>query len=343
MTDTSPSDRSVAFVLGGGNALGAFQAGACCGLLRGGVNPDRIVGSSIGAVNGALIAGNPPDRRIAALEEFWAQATLPLWAGAASRAAGQALSMLAGNPAVYVPTIPGMIAAPMGTVGLYDLTPLRRSLARLVDFGRLNDGGIRFTAVAVDLETGGEVLFDTARAPVTAEHIAASCAMVPEFKPVEIDGRTLGDGGLTSNLPLDVLLREPEIAGWCVTIDPFSAHGHPFHSITEAIVRRQEILFANHARHLRDAADREEALRAALRDVLALLPAKAASAAAARRARGLAQGPRLERIDIAWHSGAESGARLYDYSADALETRWTAGVAAAAVVLGRLRPESAGG
>src|SRR5919199_6978765 len=65
-----------ALVLGGGNALGAYLAGAYQRLHEEGVRPDRIVGASIGAVTGAILAGNPPGRRLERLEAFWAEAAL---------------------------------------------------------------------------------------------------------------------------------------------------------------------------------------------------------------------------------------------------------------------------
>src|SRR3954451_5547349 len=58
-------------LLQGGGALGAYQAGAYEGLVEAGIVPDWVVGISIGAINAALIAGNPPGRRVERLHEFW--------------------------------------------------------------------------------------------------------------------------------------------------------------------------------------------------------------------------------------------------------------------------------
>ncbi|WP_425293872.1 patatin-like phospholipase family protein, partial [Microvirga pakistanensis] len=74
---------------------------------------------------------------------------------------------------------------------------LRDTLERLIDFGRLNRGDIRFTAVCVDLETGDEVVFDTAQGEVAPEHLLATSAITPVFPPVEIGGRLLCDPGFT--------------------------------------------------------------------------------------------------------------------------------------------------
>lgn len=132
-----------ALVLAGGNALGAFEARACRMLNDEGVCPEWIVGSSIGAVNGAIIAGNPVEARNEALRRFWSDAALPgcAWAGeyapagdAAQRLPGQLQAMLFGTPAVFVPNYRGMIARQPSEIGLYDLSPLRRSLGNHVDF-----------------------------------------------------------------------------------------------------------------------------------------------------------------------------------------------------------------
>src|SRR5882757_6106665 len=67
---TSAKERviqeQVVLVLQGGGALGAYQA-----LMEGGIEPDWVIGTSIGAINGAIIAGNEPDKRVERLREFW--------------------------------------------------------------------------------------------------------------------------------------------------------------------------------------------------------------------------------------------------------------------------------
>jgi NTE family protein len=65
----------VALVLQGGGALGAYQAGVYEAMAESGIHPDWVAGVSVGAINGAIIAGNPPSSRISRLREFWTQAT----------------------------------------------------------------------------------------------------------------------------------------------------------------------------------------------------------------------------------------------------------------------------
>ncbi|WP_404383719.1 patatin-like phospholipase family protein [Caenispirillum salinarum] len=312
-------------LLAGGNALGAFEAGACTALLRGGVRPDWVAGVSIGAVNGALVAGNDHPAGLDALRTFWTEAAQL----GTSRLAGQFQAMLLGRPGIFAPVASGLLPGRAEDVGLHDLAPLRHSLERLVDFDRLNSGAVRFTAVAVDLETGQDVVFDTRDQTVGPEHIVASCALVPEFRPVRIDGHLLGDGGLSANLPLDVVRGDRSRGGLCIAVDPFRPRARPFTGVAEALARRHEIIFASQTRrqlaHLTEA----EELRRTLRHVLDRLPPGTDDDPALRAARAEAARPALDVVTVDWPASDEIGNRLFDYSPSALAERWTGGEQAA--------------
>jgi len=180
--DAATTGQRMALVLAGGNALGAFEARAYQALHQQGLRFDWIVGTSIGAVNGAIIAGNPPEHRTDALREFWSQLAWPVPGGgkvpdeliqAMQRFAGQLQTAAFGNRAMFVPSYADMMSTKMTAIGLYDLSPLRSTLERLVDFDLLNAGPARLTVVAVDLETGDQVLFDARTDRLGPEH--ASC------------------------------------------------------------------------------------------------------------------------------------------------------------------------
>jgi NTE family protein len=263
----------MALVLAGGNALGALEAGAYQALHEHGLQPDWIVGSSIRAVNGAIIAGNSPERRTDALQAFWSKVAWPTGGGNApdglarimQRLIGQWQAASFGNQAMLVPSPTGIMAEQMNAIGLYDLAPLRGTLERLVDFDLLNEGPVRLTVVTVDLETGDEVLFGSRTDRIGPEHIMASNALVPDFKPVGIDGRLLGDGGLSANLPVDVVRREVDANRLCVAVELFSARRPPCTSFAEAAARRQELLFASQSRWFLEAHARRPALERAPR------------------------------------------------------------------------------
>lgn len=326
-----------ALVLAGGNALGAYHGGVYEALHEGGLRPDWIIGTSIGA----LIAGNVEGRRLEALQTFWSMAALRTggrWGShsAASnevrRLYGQAVTMLFGRPAVFAPNFAWLLAREPSAIGLYSLAPLQRSLESLIDFEVLNRGEIRFSAVATDLATGDEVLFDTREAWVGPEHIVASCGLIPDFRPIGINGRLFGDGGFTENQPLDVVRREPGRGGLCIAVDLFGAAAHPFNTLIGAALRREALFFANQSRRLLDAHEREDRLREALRAVLDLLPGELQDHPASRAAREAAE-PDFEVIRLTWDSSEEPGNYLYDYSDVAVGSRWRAGRAAAARAL----------
>lgn len=209
------AEDTLALVMGGGNALGAYHGGVATAMEAEGVWPDRVAGSSIGAVMGALIVGNPPERRVSALREFWRRATQPdglaRWMPEALRVPLHTVAAfrtrVAGRPGLFYPRYAQLFGAG-GNPSFYDLGPMRQVLSELVDFGRLNSGAIRLQAMTVDVETGEEVAFDTARQRVEPDHILASASLIPDYAPVEIGGRALVDGGLSDNVPADLVLQE---------------------------------------------------------------------------------------------------------------------------------------
>ncbi|WP_177200125.1 patatin-like phospholipase family protein [Sphingomonas rubra] len=248
----------IALVLAGGNALGAYQAGAYQVLHEHGIEPDWIVGTSAGAINGAVIAGNAPRDRVARLESLWrprAEGGWPMWWEAIPetwRRTGEALTtMLAGRSGLFAPA--GSAAQTAATPAIYDTAPMRGSLAHLVDFERLNAGHVRYGALAVDLGSGRETLFDTAEQRIDADHIRASAAMPPTFPAVPIGGRLFVDGGLSANLPIDAVLgtaRERPVL--CIAIDLLPDAAPLPQTLGEVIGRTQDLLFSGQSRRAVD-------------------------------------------------------------------------------------------
>src|SRR5258706_1231786 len=211
----------IVLVLQGGGALGAYQAGVFEALAAERVAPAWIAGISIGATNGALIAGNSPGQRLERLREFWelVSSSMPIpgwrpegelhgWLNGA--AAIQAL--LFGVPGFFTPRVPPAPLQPAGSlaaISYYDTAPLKSTLERLVDFDRLNDSAVRLSVGAVNVRTGNFAYFDTAKQRLDARHIMASAALPPGLPPVEIDGEYYWDGGLASNTPLNYVLEQP--------------------------------------------------------------------------------------------------------------------------------------
>ena len=204
----------VVLALQGGGALGAYQAGVYEGMAEAGFAPNWIVGVSIGAINAALIAGNPPERRVARLREFWERmsSSAPDGVPAAFEPFQPfiarmyvANAMAFGIPGFFTPRIPPPFLAPAGTeaaLSYYDTEPLNRTLSELADFDLINSKAVRLSLGAVNVRNAESVYFDNARVEIRPDHVRASGALPPGFPPVEIDGELDWDGGITSNSPL---------------------------------------------------------------------------------------------------------------------------------------------
>ncbi|HEX3523735.1 MAG TPA: patatin-like phospholipase family protein, partial [Stellaceae bacterium] len=245
-------------VLQGGGALGAYQAGVFEALHDAEIEPDWVAGISIGAINSALIAGNPPERRVSRLEEFW-QLVSSAWPAltwfndgpARSRLneASAALVMLFGVPGFFTPRMPPAPFQPAGTPGAisyYDTTPLTETLDRLIDFDLLNSGRVRLSVGAVNVQTGNFTHFDSANQRLDVRHIVASGALPPGFAPVEIDGEHYWDGGLVSNTPLQYVLDQPATRHrMAFQVDLFPARGKLPATLTDVREREKDIRFSS--------------------------------------------------------------------------------------------------
>jgi NTE family protein len=230
-------------VLSGGVALGAYQAGVYEGL-QAAHRVGWIAASSVGAVNGALVVGVPAEQRKEALAAYWLYGSpwqADPWVRTGSvRHVFNWLSVAQGR----------LLGSPRhvrarGLQSLYDLQPTVDYLRRAVDFGRLNGGEIRFTVATVDIETGDPVYFDTGKGQrIEMDHILASCGFLPEFAPVELGGRLLGDGGLGVNAPIEPVLDEQRV-GAALVVDLFARDGERPGGIEAALERKNGLLFGN--------------------------------------------------------------------------------------------------
>lgn len=261
MTKRTPTAPANVLVLQGGGALGAYQAGAAVALAEHGHAPDWIAGISIGAINAAIIAGNPAGMRKERLLAFWegcgqGLGAGPLWGGDTFRRAyGEwAASVVAmrGVPGFFTPRFPQPQFRTAGTpeaISYYDTRPLRDTLAKLVDFDWLNDKGPRLSLGAVEVETGNFVYFDSTETTITVDHVMASGALPPAFQPVIIDGKAYWDGGVVSNTPLQHVLENAGDTPLCIfQVDLFSARGPMPRDMSEAMSREKDIRYSSRTR-----------------------------------------------------------------------------------------------
>jgi len=274
-------------VLQGGGALGSYQAGVYEGMVEAGADPDWVTGVSIGAINAALIAGNPAPRRLERLREFWDRlsSAAPLTPPPALDPVRPAFNRLSaasaaafGVPGFFVPRMPPPLFAADGTPGalsLYDTAPLLATLKELVDFELINRKRVRLSLGAVNVRSGNSVYFDNREIRIGPEHVAASGALPPGFAPVLIDGEYYWDGGIVSNTPLWYVLDDsPQMNALIVQVDLFNARGEMPRTIDEVLERAKDIQYSSKTRFNTNRVKDTEEVRAALTRVVARLPKK---------------------------------------------------------------------
>jgi len=277
-------DRTV-LVLQGGGALGAYQAGAYAALCEAGIEPDWVAGVSIGAINAALIAGNPATLRVPRLREFWqriSQLSAPILpAGFESmrplmNRMSAASAFAFGVPGFFNPRpVPPFFAAEgsLGALSFYDTAPLKATLEELVDFDLINRKAVRLSLGAVNLRNGNSVYFDNSKMRIGSEHVMASGALPPGFPPVEIEGELYWDGGIVSNSPLTYVSDEdPRMSALIFQVDVFSAAGQRPQNLAQVQERAKDIQYASKTRFNTDRIKQFEVMRATLSRVLDKLP-----------------------------------------------------------------------
>ncbi len=339
-SEVGPAKRVL--VLQGGGALGAYQAGVFEALQAAGVEPQWLAGISIGAINAALIAGNPPELRVDRLREFWELASGgPQFDLGLDRGAGRALAsrvnaanaLLFGVAGFFTPRFPPPQLQPAGSpaaLSYYDTAPLKATLERLVDFDRINRGPVRFSVGAVNIRTGNFAYFDNAREAIRAEHVMASGALPPGLPPVEIAGEYYWDGGLVSNTPLEYVLDEETREDLLVfQVDLFPARGPMPRTLAEADERVMDIRFSSRTRLNTDQMLRIRKGKMLARRVLDSLPQDLADTAAARELRELTVDNAVSVVQLIYRRKAyETSAKDYEFSRATMREHWASGVRA---------------
>ena len=248
----------VVLVLQGGGALGAYQVGVYEALHEAGIEPDWVIGTSIGAINGALIAGNAPEHRLERLLAFWShveqqtQAAGPLdWLGMGNMLANMT-TVMRGIPAFFEPNLSALRGA-RACVGVesaayYSTEPLRRTLEKLIDVDHLGTGRTRLTVGAVNACTGAMRYFDSRDEKLGIAHVMASGALPPAFAAVRIDGQPYWDGGIYSNTPIEAVLDDkPRRDALIFAVNVWHQSGPEPESIWQVMGRQKDIQYASRA------------------------------------------------------------------------------------------------
>jgi NTE family protein len=335
-------------VLQGGGALGSYQAGVYEALSEVDQCPDWVAGISIGAINAAIIVGNPPEQRVDKLRQFWRQVsdgpqTDTFLRDSQMRAfvneANALGTTLLGAPGFFTPRVPPPFFYPPGApeaLSVYDTTPLKATLERLVDFDRINARHIRLSVGAVNIRTGNFAYFDNMRQTIGPEHIMASGALPPGFPPIEIDGEHYWDGGLVSNTPLEYVLDEDTTDNLLIyQVDLFSARGPLPKTLMEADERVKDIRYSSRTRHNTDANLKIHQAKLALRTLIEGLPEELRNDPSAQQLKHLAAENAVTIVQLIYRRRPyEGSSKDYEFSRSTMLDHWSSGVEA----VHRLRP-----
>jgi len=329
----------IALVLQGGGALGAYQAGVYQALQEAGLEPDWVSGVSIGAINGAIIAGNPPALRLQRLRTFWERITeRKIWNytpdGDVFRrtrnAASSWLTILHGQPGFFTPTHPSpwlSFPGARAATSYYDSAPLRETLLELVDFSLINQKETRLAVGAVNVLDGNFAYFDNALDTIEPEHVMASGALPPALPMVKIGTDHFWDGGIVSNTPLQHLLDQDDCVNTLVfQVDLFSARGALPRDIQDVMARHKDIVYSSRTRYNTDVYRRIHTWKTRLRDALQKVPADRLTDEERRLKDELADLPEIAILQLIYQQKSYEGhAKDYEFSGTSMREHWTSG------------------
>jgi NTE family protein len=343
-TRPRPPFENIALVLQGGGALGAYQAGVYEALAAANIHPDWIAGISIGAINGALIAGNSPETRIAKLRTFWERVTAkPCWdwsellLSAKSDVVRQWLNQISASSALaggaagfFTPRFPAPwlhLSGTLAATSFYDTSRLRQTLEGLVDFDRINAGHMRFSVGAVNVRSGNFIYFDTPTHTIGPEHIMASAALPPGFPAIEIEGEHYWDGGSVSNTPLQWIVdSHPHFDTLAFQVDLWNARGELPRTIAEVTTRQKEIQYSSRTRAGTDNFEHIQQLRRALANLFEKLPETLRNGPEAQLLQPLGGHKVYNIVHLIYRAkNYEGNSKDYDFSRASMEEHWRAG------------------
>lgn len=326
----------VVLVLQGGGALGAYQAGVYQALHDAGIEPDWVIGTSIGAINGAILAGNPPDTRLARLDAFWSRVAATGgatggWLPAVDDWWRRASIFMQGIPAFFTPSPLAWLGlhAPLGRehASFYTTQPLRETLHSLVDFDYLNTCAMRLTVGAVHVAHARMRYFTNRDAPLSVEHVLASAAFPPGFPSVQLEGESYWDGGIYSNTPLEAVLDDrPRRSSVIFAVQLWPASGREPESILETLVRQRDIQYSSRARSHLERQRQIHRLRHVIRELEQYIPEDARETGAVKELLAWGCGTTMQVIELDAPSfGADDLHKDIDFSPSGIERRRAAG------------------
>lgn len=329
----------VILVFQGGGALGAYQGGVYQALHEAQIEPNWVIGTSIGAINAAIIVGNDYAQRLDRIREFWNQMQRKASWGAAP------FALMGGNIAAQMMTIFGGLAgyftpnqalawglhASVGVekAAFYTVDALRETLSGVVDFKRINSAQPRLTVGAVNVRSGKMHYFDSRVMPVTLNHILASGALPPAFPAIRIDGDPYWDGGIYSNTPIETVFDDnPRRDSVVFTVQVWHAAGPEPQSLWQVLNRQKDIQYASRADSHIARQEHIHRLRHIVRELVRRMPEQQRQSPEVKELAAWGCGTFMHIVRLnAPRLDHEDHLRDIDFTSMGIRARWEAGYA----------------
>jgi NTE family protein len=327
----------VVLVLQGGGALGAYQVGVYEALHEAGIEPDWVIGTSIGAINGAIITGNPPSRRCERLHAFWTSVEqragdgLPDIIPGLGNLFANLMTVAQGVPTFFSPNPVAWLwqHSPLGVEGAayYTTAPLRDTLTELVDFQYINAKHMRLTVGAVNVNSGEMRYFDSRDEAICLEHVMASGALPPAFPAVRVDGEPYWDGGIYSNTPIEAVLDDkPRKDSVIFAVQMWNPEGSDPETLWEVAERQKDIQYASRAKNHIARQKQIHHLRHIIREIAKHVPEKARESAEVKELASWGCGTMMQVARLsAPRLDGEDQLKDIDFTPAGIRARWQAG------------------
>lgn len=329
--------NQIVLVFQGGGALGAFQAGVFQALHEASIDPDWIIGTSIGAINASLIAGNTIQDRLPRLEEFWHRVqhkqafSFPYpWSGFLESASDYS-TLVGGVPGMFRPNPFALLGshAALGAehASFYSTTPLEQTLSDLVDVSVINRCSPRLTIGAANVRTSEMCYFDAQKMPLTVKHVMASAALPPAFPAVRIDGEYYWDGGILSNTPTEAIFEEnPRRDALVFVVNMWNPMGSEPATIREVLSRHKDIQYSSRVRSQIVRQQQIHRLRHVIRKLVEHVPEQARNMPEVLDLAGYGCITRMHFVHLlAPQLENEGHTKDIDFSPSGIRMRWDAG------------------
>src|SRR2546421_7172697 len=337
----------IVLVLQGGGALGSYQAGVYQALHEAGIEPDWIIGTSIGAINASVIAGNEPENRLPRLKQFWKKMEQnPIWNFRAvfpwfNEKLSSWCTVTNGIPGFFRPN-PLAHAGdfyPLGPehAGYYSTAPLDQTVGALVDFDIVNRCKPRLTVGAAHVRTSMMRYFDSRDCELGAKHIMASGALPPAFPAVRIDGELYWDGGILSNTPTEAVFDDnPRKNSLIFAVHLWNPCGAEPTTMAEVLNRHKDVQYSSRIASQIARQQQAHRLRHVINQLAARLPEADRNSEAVRELASYGCPTRMHVVRLlAPQLECETHTKDIDFSPSGIMQRLDAGYRHTKAVLGR--------